>query len=356
MIEKTNPQKILIIGAGLAGICVARRLHENHFDFKIIDQGLNESSRVAAGVINPLVFRRTTKSWRVDEFLPVAVDFYDKLSSSWGNKYYEPIPIRRAFSHLQEKETWLERQNWADYSPYMKPIEQEDSDFAGVKNTFGTGVVLQSAYIHTAEFLSDAKKWLQENNHLIEKTFKFDDLNPSNGTFDGEQFDAIIFCEGYHGIKNPFFNYLPLEATKGEILTVESTEIKSTELLNRKCFILPVGKNQFKVGATYTWRSPNTDLTNEAKDLLLGQANALVDAKIKIVDHQAGVRPTVLDRRPLIGTHPIYTKLKIFNGLGAKGYLMAPLLSQEFVASLKNISILDKEVDIERYKKRFIQE
>ena len=122
MIEKTKPQNILIVGAGLAGICVARRLHENQIKFKIIDQGFNESSKVAAGVINPLVFRRTTKSWRVDEFLPVAVDFYTNLGKSWGNNYYESIPIRRAFSHLQEKETWLERQSWVDYIPYMKTI------------------------------------------------------------------------------------------------------------------------------------------------------------------------------------------------------------------------------------------
>ena len=356
MIEKTKPQNILIVGAGLAGICVARRLHENQIKFKIIDQGFNDSSKVAAGVINPLVFRRTTKSWRVDEFLPVAVNFYTNLGKSWGNKYYEPIPIRRAFSHLQEKETWLERQSWVDYLPYMKTIEEEDNKFTGVKNTFGTGVVLQAAHIHTIEFLNDAKTWFIENNLLLEKTFKYEDLNPEEASYEGEKYDAIIFCEGYRGIENPFFNYLPLDATKGEILTVESVEIPSEELLNRKCFILPMGKNQFKVGATYTWRSPNTELTDDAKELLFDQANTLVQAKMKIIDHQAGVRPTVLDRRPLIGAHPIYPKLNIFNGLGAKGYMMAPLLSQEFVSSLIGISILDKEIDIERYKKRFVQQ
>lgn len=353
MIEKTKPKKILIVGAGLAGICVARRLHENQFSFKIVDQGFNESSQVAAGVINPLVFRRTTKSWRVDEFLPVAVDFYTNLGKSWGNNYYEPIPIRRAFSHQQEKETWLERQNWEDYDPFMKTIDGEDENFAGVKNTFGTGVVLQAAHIRTIEFLKDAKTWLLDNNLLLEKTFRYEELDPEEGTFEGEKYDFIIFCEGYRGIDNPFFNYLPLEATKGEILTIESEEIANEELLNRKCFILPIGKNQFKVGATYSWRSANTDLTSAARDLLFDQANTLVDAKMKIIDHQAGVRPTVLDRRPLIGTHPVYSKLKIFNGLGAKGYMMAPLLSQEFVTYLTKNSILDKEVDIERYKKRF---
>lgn len=356
MIEKNNKPKFLIVGAGLAGICVAKRLHEYGIDFKIIDNGLNESSRVAAGVINPLVFRRTTKSWRVDEFLPIAVDFYQNLEELWGNKYYEPIPIRRAFSHLQERETWIERQNWEDYSPYVKKIDDLDTNFDGLKNTFGTGVVLQTAYIHTDDFLTDARNWFKNNQFLIDATFDFNEMNPEKGTFQGEKYDSIIFCEGYRGIENPFFNYLPLEATKGEILTVESTQIADNELLNRKCFILPIGNNQFKVGATYTWRSPNTELTKEAKTLLFEQAYSLVDAEMKIVQHQAGVRPTVLDRRPLIGTHPKYSKLKIFNGLGAKGYMMAPLLSEEFVSNLVTKSPLDKEIDIERYRKRYIQE
>lgn len=356
MIEKNKTPKILIVGAGLAGICVARRLHEQNMPFKIIDQGLNESSRVAAGVINPLVFRRTTKSWRVDEFLPVAVEFYKQLSAEWGRPYYVAIPIRRAFSHLQEQETWLDRQNWDDYSPYMKTIDQKDQNFESVKNTFGTGVVLQSAFIRTSEFLDDAKKWLKSNQLLLEEKFAFEEFDPVEACFKGEKFDSVIFCEGYHGIENPFFNYLPLEATKGEILTIQSSEITETELLNRKCFILPVGENKFKVGATYTWRSPNTDLTEEAKKMLFEQATNLVDANMEIIDHKAGVRPTVLDRRPLIGTHPKHSKLKIFNGLGAKGYMMAPLLSKEFVASLANNCQLDKEIDIERYKKRFIQE
>jgi glycine oxidase len=144
---------------------------------------------------------------------------------------------------------------------------------------------------------------------------------------------------------------LPLEATKGEILTVVSKELPENELLNRKCFILPVGDQQFKIGATYSWRSPNTELTDEAKEELLQHADSLTNAHFEIIKHEAGVRPTTIDRRPMMGKHPEFPKLKIFNGLGAKGYMTAPLLSQEFVAYLKNGISLDKEIDIQRCEK-----
>ncbi len=87
----------LVVGAGIAGICVARRLFEKNIPFKVIDLGQNDSSRVAAGVINPLVFRRTTLSWRVEEFIPALVPFYQQLAAEWGNTYYQPISARNRY-------------------------------------------------------------------------------------------------------------------------------------------------------------------------------------------------------------------------------------------------------------------
>jgi hypothetical protein len=35
----------------------------------------------------------------------------------------------------------------------------------------------------------------------------------------------IIFCEGYQAIHNPWFNYLPFQLAKGEILTLTAKQI-----------------------------------------------------------------------------------------------------------------------------------
>ena len=71
--------KILIAGGGLAGICIAYQLAEKNIPFILLDKGSNQSSLKAAGLINPIVFRRMLKSWRVDEFLPYALEFYIKI-------------------------------------------------------------------------------------------------------------------------------------------------------------------------------------------------------------------------------------------------------------------------------------
>ncbi|MBK6953743.1 MAG: hypothetical protein IPH24_17340 [Crocinitomicaceae bacterium] len=43
------------------------------------DAGKNYSTRVAAGIVNPIVFKRFTKSWNADLLMPYAEDFYQKL-------------------------------------------------------------------------------------------------------------------------------------------------------------------------------------------------------------------------------------------------------------------------------------
>jgi glycine oxidase len=212
--------------------------------------------------------------------------------------------------------------------------------------------VLNAAFISTKYFLEDALIWLKNTNRLRVEKVDYDSIDLSNTSYKGTKYREIIFCEGYHGLENPWFNYLPLQATKGETLTITSNEITRNASLNRKCFVLPIERNEFKVGATYSWDNPTLNLTEEAKEELITQLQQLTTGNFEVIDQEAGVRPTVLDRRPLLGRHPIHTSLIIFNGLGTKGYLMAPLLAKELVDSLFNKKELDKEIHIQRYQKR----
>jgi glycine/D-amino acid oxidase-like deaminating enzyme len=202
--------------------------------------------------------------------------------------------------------------------------------------------------------LDDAFKWLEQTKRLSIEKIQYTDIDPENTTYKGEPFEKIIFCEGYHGLENPWFNYLPLQSTKGETITVRSNEISRTESLNRKCFTLPVNDTTFRVGATYTWDDPTLHTTEEAHTELIGHLQNLTPGNFEVIDQEAGIRPTVLDRRPLMGKHINFPSLYIFNGLGTKGYLMAPLLAKEMTEFIVEGKILDREIDIQRYHKRLL--
>lgn len=347
-------KKILIVGAGIAGIALARHLDKRQIPFEVIDAGVNFSSRIAAGLINPMVFRRMAKSWRVDEFLPYAYEFYGEATKEWGKTYFHSIPIRRAFAHQQEVDFWNKKQELEEYQAYLKPLSEEDIQNNDVINTFGTGEVLNSGYVATNNLLDDAFTWLKNTNRLRLEKILYADVDPENTTYSGEAFSKIIFCEGYHGLENPWFNYLPLQATKGETLTITSEAISRKESLNRKCFILPMQDNLYRIGATYSWDNPTLNTTPEAREELTTLAKQLTESSFEVIDQSAGVRPTVLDRRPLMGRHPKFESLYIFNGLGTKGYLMAPLLAKEMTDFVIDDKIIDKEIDILRYQKRLI--
>ena len=91
--------------------------------------------------------------------------------------------------------------------------------------------------------------------------------------------------------------------------------------------------------------------TEKAKSELIEKLSQFTNFKFEVISQQAGIRPTVKDRRPLIGTHPNFNKLHVFNGLGTKGVMIAPFYSDELLEYILNGRDLDKEVNITRYAK-----
>ncbi|XOV66213.1 MAG: NAD(P)/FAD-dependent oxidoreductase [Fluviicola sp.] len=344
----TNNRPTIIVGAGLAGLAVAVRLIEKNQPIILYDNGVNHSSRVAAGMINPLVFRRMNKAWRIDECIEAVHELYEGLEKKTQATFFQPITIRRMFSNEHERELWLQKQLLAEYEPYMTKTTEADDNFQGAINNFGSGRVKNASYVKTTMFLDAVKNYVAAHGEVRKETFDYDKIKEDS--YNGEAFERIVFCEGYRGLDNPFFNYLPLQQTKGETLVIQSSTIPENESVNRKCFILPMGNQLFKVGSTYDWDSTDTSITEEGKAAILEKVAYLTSEPVEVVDQEAGIRPTTPDRRGMMGQHPEHKKLFIFNGLGTKGYLIAPLLSREFADYLIDGEVLHPEVDIARFE------
>ena len=108
----------------------------------------------------------------------------------------------------------------------------------------------------------------------------------------------------------------------------------------------------YKVGATYDWKDKTNTPTEEGKQELIEKLSELISCDFEVVKHFAGVRPTVKDRRPLVGTHPEYSHLHVLNGLGTRGVMLGPYLANELFQHIEKNIPLEKEIDIIRcYKK-----
>lgn len=342
--------KVLIIGAGVTGICLAHELAHQQCKVTVMDNNKNVSSLVSAGMITPLVFRRMTLSWRVAEMMPYARKVYSKMEEDTHTKFLHELPMRRLFASEQELEFWKEKQELPEFQPFMEQLSDDDINYPLSQNTFGTGRVKQACYIDTASFIHESKNLLKRNNGLREETFDFDKLDATSGSYNQEQFDYIVFADGKDMLYNPLFSFLPMQPTKGELLTLHSEKIYNKESLNRKCFLLPLENHTFKAGSTYDWDVDNTIPTEEGKNSIKESLLSVTNEAYSIIDHQAGVRPTVPDRRPLLGKHPKFPKMVVANGMGAKGYLIAPLLMHELANHLLHNASLNKEVSISRFE------
>jgi len=342
-------ERILIFGAGLAGTCLAHQFMRRGQQVQLIDSGENHSSSIAAGMVNPIVFRRMNKSWRLDEFLPEAQAFYREISQEIGEELYHPIVIRRFFSSQQERLMWEERQEQEAYKHYLHPLLQEDIQHEGAHNLFGSGRVKNAFWINAAKWVAANNEFFQQQGLLNIGEFDPNTWDPQTRTYRNITYDKVIFCLGYRQKSEHTFSYLPLQQTKGQTLLIESDQLPTDESLNRKCFVLPVGKNQFRVGATYEWNNASLETTEAARDQLIEMLSSLGTYDYQILEQRAGVRPTVLDRRPLMGEHPEYQGVYIFNGLGTKGYMMAPTLANELASFILDQTPLHPETDIRRF-------
>ena len=65
------------------------------------------------------------------------------------------------------------------------------------------------------------------------------------------------------------FNYLPLVGSKGEILFIESNELNEEVIIKGPIFIVPLGKNQFWVGATFNRMDKTSNISEEGRNWLI---------------------------------------------------------------------------------------
>ncbi len=345
----------IIVGQGLAGTILHFQLLQRGKTCLVIDNNLEKnSSLVAAGMYNPIVFKRVTKGWNVDKYSPYLAPFYSKMENHLNTKLDFPINILRFFKTLEQQNDFFSKTEEEGFSQYLISESKAVTKDLPVKNEIGFGEITKTGWVNTVSLLTQYRNFLDSNGIILNEKFEFDNLvfSDKKVMYQGISAEKIIFCEGTFMENNPYFKYLPLVPTKGELFTIKVPGLEVDKILNKGFFCLPLGNDLFRVGATYNWKDLTYETTENGKSELLEKINSLLDCDFEIMDHQAGIRPTVRDRRPLIGLHPDFPSLGLFNGLGTKGVLIAPWLSNHFCDFLEDKSPLDKEYDLQRVKKR----
>ena len=344
----------IIVGSGLAGISFSETLLNSNKSFCVFNTNKNASTKVAAGLYNSVILKRFNLVWKAQEQINLLPQFYGNIEQKTNVKLDYNLEVRKRFTSTEDQNEWFVAVDKQKLETFLDAQIISNSN-ENVNAPFGFGKVLQTGYVDVSLLYDVYQLYLQDLGVFQNEVFDYDNLimHLDGFEYNGIKAKNIVFAEGFGLHQNPFFNFLPLDGTKGELLKIHAPNLKLDYCLNSSLFILPIGNDNYKVAATYNWTDKDSLPTEEGKKELLDKLDAIINCEYTVLEHFAGVRPTVLDRRPLVGEHPIHKSMYILNGLGTRGVMLGPYLAQLLFNSIENKTELDPQVDIVRFKDKY---
>ncbi|TBN02742.1 FAD-binding oxidoreductase [Hyunsoonleella flava] len=339
----------IIVGLGLAGISFCEQLRAHNKTFVVFDDSSQKSSVVAGGLYNPVVLKRFTSVWKSDAQLELALAHYSNLEQLLKVTLDCKIPVYRKFASVEEQNNWFIAADKPKLNKYLlNEIIQNNN--SAINASYGFGKVLHTGRIDVNKLIKSYKTFLGYNDALIQESFDYDALNAEKQfiTYKDVRAKQIVFSEGFGVTKNPFFKNLPLSPTKGELLTIFAPELKIDFVLKGPVFLIPIGNNLYIVGATYELYDLTHNTTNKAKTKLLEGLKSMISCPFEIVNQVAGIRPTVRDRRPLVGKHNTHDNMYLLNGLGTRGVMIGPYVAKQLFEFIEEDKPLEREISLSR--------
>ncbi|MBL4604755.1 MAG: FAD-binding oxidoreductase [Flavobacteriaceae bacterium] len=344
----------IIVGLGLAGLAFAEELIRANNSFVVFEDNSQTSSLVAGGVYNPVILKRFTPVWNAKSQLDIALPFYKSLEQKLAIRLDYQFPIRKVFKSIEDQNNWFIASDKPVLAEFMNPEIIHEAIY-GIKGDHGSGEVFGTGRIDTLALVNAYREYLKSFECIQFEKFEHEKIVFSkNGGIRYKSIEArkIVFCEGYGIKQNPFFNELPLQEAKGELLIIHVPKLNVDFLVKSTLFILPLGDDLYKVGATFNWKDKTSTPSEEGRKELIEKLEKVLSLPYTIISQSAGIRPAVKDRRPLVGVHPEHKELLILNGLGTRGVMISPSMAHELYQHAEFGKELDKEININRFNKK----
>jgi glycine/D-amino acid oxidase-like deaminating enzyme len=338
-------QQILIIGQGLAGSVLALQCERRGINVEIWnDESQYCSSQYAAGLWNPVSFKRITAPEHIQNLLHHCIDFFQ-----WSNDYlnshsFHHTPILRIFPDHQYANDWEIKSTLSKYENLLGSTAKILKHW---RNDHQAGKVLSSGWLNVPLFLEATRKHFQSNNRYFQVS-----ANALNEQLNKEEtvhrFDHVIYCTGLAALPE-VMDAIKIIPNKGHVLQVETSLPIDTEIVHYGNFAIPTGEQSLRVGSSYEWEKSDTTIDENIVATLTTNLEQTLQQSFSVKRVDVGLRPTVHDRQPIIGVWPQDKRWGIFNGLGTKGVLQSPLMAHLLLEHLTNGQPIPKPFSIDRF-------
>jgi len=348
----------IIVGGGIAGSSVAYFLSKKTKNILLVEKNKIASggSGAAGAFLSPLLGKPNKFKDLVNIALNFSVDFY---KTKTPDLIYTPGVLR-----LPKNEADIEKFNTFEaFNPFE--YKRINDGFY-----FPIGSVVKS---------SDICYTLTKCINIIEG-FEINSIIKKEGFYlinNELKTKSIILTTGFEvDLTNEFYikkSIRPIWGQRIEILSKSETKIN----YHKNCSVSVSEKFQdrFKIsiGATHHRFVTQKKVNDEDTKVLLEKANEIIKLKeVEVINEICGVRSASIDYFPIIGElidsnktlnkfpylvhgtkvpSNLFIRHKnfyIFNGLGGRGFVLAPYLAKNFVSFLFNEEKLIDEVSLDR--------
>jgi len=337
----------IIVGDGYAALFFAHQLILNNKSFVIFSEGKKSASQISAGIINPVVLKKFTTFWLAQEQIDFLKISLKEIESYTGENYLIDSPIHRIFHDENEQKLWLKKSGNEELKNFL---DENFDHLNGVKNDFHTGKVNQSARLNVKGFFMGLLTYLENKENLVKEKFNYSEIDILNSTYKDFCFKNILFCEGMAVKENPYFSEIAVIPNKGHHIRVKLSEpIQQDITIKKKHFLFPLEDNLHFYGGTYDREQLHHEIDHSAVEQLEKGLSEFYSGDFEIKEVHFGFRPTVKDRRPILGRHTLHSNFYVFNGLGARGILNGCYFSKTLFEYIENNIPLPKEISIDRF-------
>jgi glycine/D-amino acid oxidase-like deaminating enzyme len=342
---------------GIAGLVFSKTLRDHGKSFVVIDSTKKGATKASGGVLNPTVLKRFTPAWNTVEFVLKAATFYESLARDIGQQVLSEVAIHRILASVEEQNNWMVASDKEILSRFLSPKIVKNNNTA-ISAPFGLGAVTQAKIMKPYATLKTYHDFLKKQDQFIEAQFDYQELIITKTAVQYKDIKAtkIVFAEGSGVVHNPYFTIdispkgeKVFVGNKGEYIIIKAPELQSEAILKGPVMVIPLGDDLYKVGASYGRDDYSTNATLGACEEISAKLSKMISCDFSVVDQVTGIRPTVKDRKPLVGSLQNTKSVSFLNGLGTRGLTMAPSLAGHLYDYLENDVQIPELIDIKRF-------
>lgn len=339
----------IIVGQGLAGSLMAWHLIRGNLRVLVVDRDeAVTSSKVAAGLLTPLAGSRFNLSDAVTERLNYALNFYWELENDHGGRIFHHQKIARLFRNEKEKQAWEDRvanepERFKEFHDSLGTLHDS------IEATEGGFEMKRGGWLDVPQFLEMTRQHLLERISYAIGDLSADEVTVTDSGVRWKNVEAskIIFCEGWMGNQNRFFDWITMNPALGEILDLKIPALESEDrIINRGGWMIPKGNGLFRAGSTYRHDFDRIEPSDEGEAEVMQKIRSITSAPIEVVGRQAAVRPIIKRSQVFMGAHPEHSNVGFLNGLGSKGVMNGPWYASRLAQHLFANVPLPPEADI----------